>query len=150
MSAGEPRAATNDEPTMDAAEAVEEDTVIMTDKGPASETPAAGPEGDDEWRFDAVEEAIEEIRAGRIVLVVDDADRENEGDFVMAAQKVTPEAINFMVTHGRGIVCLPVTGERLDQLGIPLMVAARPGSHDTCSSARGTRRRRWTWRGWPG
>jgi 3,4-dihydroxy 2-butanone 4-phosphate synthase / GTP cyclohydrolase II len=132
MSAGERRAATNDGPTMDAAEAVEEDTVITTDEGPASETPAAAvPEGDDEWRFDAVEDAIEEIRAGRIVLVVDDADRENEGDFVMAAEKVTPEAINFMVTHGRGIVCLPVTAERLDQLGIPLMVAARPGSHET-------------------
>jgi 3,4-dihydroxy 2-butanone 4-phosphate synthase/GTP cyclohydrolase II len=81
--------------------------------------------------FARIEDAIEEIRAGRIVLVVDDADRENEGDFVMAAEKVTPQAVNFMATHGRGIICLPVTGERLDELGIPLMVAAKPSSHET-------------------
>ena len=72
--------------------------------------------------FASVEEAIEEIRAGRIVLVVDDADRENEGDFIMAAEACTPEAINFMVTHGRGIVCLPVAAWRLDELQIPQMV----------------------------
>ena len=57
--------------------------------------------------FAAIEDAVEDIRAGRIVIVVDDADRENEGDFVMAAEKVTPEAINFMATHGRGIICMP-------------------------------------------
>ncbi len=85
----------------------------------------------DDTGFDPIEEAIEDIRAGRIVLVVDDADRENEGDFIMAAEKATPEAVNFMATHGRGIICLPVVGERLDQLGIPLMVASRPGSHET-------------------
>jgi 3,4-dihydroxy 2-butanone 4-phosphate synthase/GTP cyclohydrolase II len=96
--------------------------------GPATSDQEGGEEG---VSFDTIEEAIEEIRNGRIVLVVDDADRENEGDFVMAAEKVSPEAINFMVTHGRGIVCLPVTGDRLDRLGIPLMVAARTGSHDT-------------------
>ncbi|HLB62521.1 MAG TPA: bifunctional 3,4-dihydroxy-2-butanone-4-phosphate synthase/GTP cyclohydrolase II [Actinomycetota bacterium] len=81
--------------------------------------------------FGTIEEAIEDIRQGRIVIVVDDADRENEGDFIMAAEKVTPEAINFMVTHGRGIVCVPVTGERLDELGIPLMVTQNRESHGT-------------------
>ncbi|MBI4259406.1 MAG: bifunctional 3,4-dihydroxy-2-butanone-4-phosphate synthase/GTP cyclohydrolase II [Actinobacteria bacterium] len=81
--------------------------------------------------FDQVEDAIEDVRRGLIVIVVDDADRENEGDFVMAAETVTPEAINFMVTHGRGIVCMPCAGERLDDLGIPLMVAHREGGHET-------------------
>ncbi|HXF57265.1 MAG TPA: bifunctional 3,4-dihydroxy-2-butanone-4-phosphate synthase/GTP cyclohydrolase II [Actinomycetota bacterium] len=79
----------------------------------------------------AVEEAIEDIRAGRIVIVVDDADRENEGDFVMAAEKVTPEAINFMATHGRGIICMPCEARRLDELGIPPMVPSKADSHET-------------------
>ena len=74
--------------------------------------------------FATIPEAIEEIANGRMVIVVDDADRENEGDFVMAAEKVTPEAVNFMATHGRGIICMPMMGERLDELHIPLMVAA--------------------------
>ncbi|HCP62758.1 MAG TPA: 3,4-dihydroxy-2-butanone-4-phosphate synthase, partial [Actinobacteria bacterium] len=77
-----------------------------------------------------------------MVIVVDDADRENEGDFVMAAESVTPEAINFMATHGRGIICMPCSGERLDDLRIPLMVATRGGSHETAFAvsidARGT------------
>ncbi len=82
--------------------------------------------------FCTIEEAIEEIRAGRIVIVVDDADRENEGDFVMAAEKVTPEAVNFMATHGRGIICMPVVGRRLDELQIPLMVSRNAqGHHET-------------------
>jgi 3,4-dihydroxy 2-butanone 4-phosphate synthase/GTP cyclohydrolase II len=85
----------------------------------------------DQVRFDPIEEAIDEIRAGRVVIVVDDADRENEGDFVMAAEKVTPEAINFMATHGRGIVCMPCEGARLDDLRIPLMVTSKGGSHET-------------------
>jgi 3,4-dihydroxy 2-butanone 4-phosphate synthase / GTP cyclohydrolase II len=92
--------------------------------------------------FAEVEEAIEEIREGRIVIVVDDADRENEGDFIMAAEKVTPDAINFMATHGRGIVCMPCEGGRLDALRIPLMVASKDGSHETAFAvsidARGT------------
>jgi 3,4-dihydroxy 2-butanone 4-phosphate synthase/GTP cyclohydrolase II len=71
--------------------------------------------------FARIEEAIEDIRQGRIVIVVDDADRENEGDFIMAAEKATPDAINFMATHGRGIICMPVEGRRLDELRIPLM-----------------------------
>jgi 3,4-dihydroxy 2-butanone 4-phosphate synthase / GTP cyclohydrolase II len=78
--------------------------------------------------FAPIEEAIEDIRQGQMVIVVDDADRENEGDFIMAAEKVTPEAINFMATHGRGLVCMPCVGWRLDQLRIPLMVGEQKGS----------------------
>jgi 3,4-dihydroxy 2-butanone 4-phosphate synthase / GTP cyclohydrolase II len=81
--------------------------------------------------FATIDEAVEELRQGRMIIVVDDADRENEGDFIMAAEKATPEAINFMVTHGRGIVCMPVTGRRLDTLGIPLMVSRNNESHGT-------------------
>ena len=72
--------------------------------------------------FATIEEGIEEIRQGRILLVVDDEDRENEGDLVMAADKVTPEAVNFMATHGRGLICVPMTGERLDELKLGMMV----------------------------
>ena len=81
--------------------------------------------------FATIDEALDDVREGRIVIVVDDADRENEGDFIIAAEKVTPEAINFMVTHGRGIVCMPVTAQRLDELGIPLMVTRNNESHGT-------------------
>ncbi len=73
--------------------------------------------------FSRVEEAIEEIRHGRILVVVDDEDRENEGDLVMAADKVTPEAVNFMARYGRGLICVPMTGERLDELKISMMVS---------------------------
>jgi 3,4-dihydroxy 2-butanone 4-phosphate synthase/GTP cyclohydrolase II len=68
-------------------------------------------------------EAIEDIRNGKFVIVVDDEDRENEGDFVMAAEKVTAESINFMAVHGRGLICMPMTAERLDELKIPMMVS---------------------------
>ncbi|HEY3318216.1 MAG TPA: bifunctional 3,4-dihydroxy-2-butanone-4-phosphate synthase/GTP cyclohydrolase II [Coriobacteriia bacterium] len=81
--------------------------------------------------FVPIDEAIAEIRAGRMLIVVDDEDRENEGDLVMAADKVTPEAVNFMITHGRGLLCLPMTGEQLHRLGIPPMT-----QHNT--SAQGT------------
>ncbi len=69
-----------------------------------------------------IKEAIEDIKAGKFVIIVDDEDRENEGDLTMAAEKVTAEAINFMARHGRGLICLPTTGKRLDELKIPLMV----------------------------
>jgi 3,4-dihydroxy 2-butanone 4-phosphate synthase/GTP cyclohydrolase II len=78
--------------------------------------------------FSTIPEAIEEIRAGRMVVVVDDEDRENEGDLTVAAEKVTPDIINFMARHGRGLVCLPMTGERLDELRIPLMVTDEENS----------------------
>ena len=70
-----------------------------------------------------IPEAIEDIRAGKFVIVVDDEDRENEGDLVMAAEKVTADAINFMARNGRGLICVPLTGQRLDELRIPMMVA---------------------------
>jgi 3,4-dihydroxy 2-butanone 4-phosphate synthase / GTP cyclohydrolase II len=73
--------------------------------------------------FVTIDEALEEIRQGRMIVVVDDEDRENEGDFVMAADKTTPEAVNFMATHGRGIICVPMLGDRLDELQIPMMVS---------------------------
>jgi 3,4-dihydroxy 2-butanone 4-phosphate synthase / GTP cyclohydrolase II len=73
-------------------------------------------------RFSTIPEAVADIRAGKMVVVCDDEDRENEGDLTIAAEKVTPDAINFMATHGRGLICLPMTGERLDELRIPLMV----------------------------
>jgi 3,4-dihydroxy 2-butanone 4-phosphate synthase/GTP cyclohydrolase II len=71
--------------------------------------------------FATVAEAVEEIRAGRILIVVDDEDRENEGDLTVAAEKITPEIINFMATHGRGLICLTLTPERCDYLRLPLM-----------------------------
>lgn len=69
-----------------------------------------------------VEQALEEIRLGRPLIIVDHKDRENEGDFVMAAEKVTPESVNFVITHGRGLVCAPLTEERCDELGLDAMV----------------------------
>ena len=72
--------------------------------------------------FSTIPEALEDFRAGKMIVVVDDEDRENEGDLTIAAEKVTPEAVNFMARYGRGLVCLPMTGERLDELRIPLMV----------------------------
>ncbi|PYS27967.1 MAG: 3,4-dihydroxy-2-butanone-4-phosphate synthase [Acidobacteria bacterium] len=74
-------------------------------------------------QFATIEEAIAEIQEGRMVIIVDDEDRENEGDLMVAAEKVTPEAINFMATFGRGLICLAMTGQRLDELHIPLMVS---------------------------
>jgi len=71
--------------------------------------------------FCSVEEAIEEVRAGRFIIILDDESRENEGDLVIAAEMVTPEAINFMAKHGRGLICVPLSGERVDELGLPLM-----------------------------
>lgn len=78
-----------------------------------------------------IPEAIEEIKAGRFVIIVDDESRENEGDLAIAAEMVTPEAINFMAVHGRGLICLPLTGQKLDELGVPLMVQNNTSSHCT-------------------
>ncbi|MSR36682.1 MAG: 3,4-dihydroxy-2-butanone-4-phosphate synthase, partial [Gemmatimonadetes bacterium] len=71
--------------------------------------------------FDRVEDAIEDIRRGRMVIVADDEDRENEGDLVFAAEAVTPELVNFMATHGRGLICVALTEERADELDLPLV-----------------------------
>src|ERR1043166_7111910 len=81
--------------------------------------------------FARIEDAVDAIRAGRMVIVVDDADRENEGDMTIAAEKITPEAINFMARYGRGLVCLSMTPERLDELEIPLMVSQNSSRFDT-------------------
>ena len=81
--------------------------------------------------FANIETAIRELKAGRMVVVVDDEDRENEGDLTMAAELVTPEAINFMATHGRGLICLAMPGERLDELDLPAMVADNTAPHGT-------------------
>ena len=77
---------------------------------------------DDSREFASIEEGIDEIRAGRILVVVDDEDRENEGALVMTADRATPEAVNFMAKHGRGLICVPLPGDRLDQLQISMMV----------------------------
>src|SRR2546430_5543428 len=72
--------------------------------------------------FNSIESVVSDLRAGKMVIVVDDADRENEGDLIVAAQFVTPAAVNFMAKHGRGLICAPTTSERLQQLGIERMV----------------------------
>jgi 3,4-dihydroxy 2-butanone 4-phosphate synthase / GTP cyclohydrolase II len=81
--------------------------------------------------FISTDEAIEEIRNGKVIIVVDDEDRENEGDFVCAAEYVTPDIINFMVTHGRGMVCCPLTSTRLRELDLPMMVDDNSALHGT-------------------
>ena len=82
-------------------------------------------------QFDSIDDVISDIAKGRIVIVTDDADRENEGDLVMAAEKVTPEAVNFMATHGRGLICAPISNERAEQLGLQRMVAQNREKHKT-------------------
>ena len=81
--------------------------------------------------FVSVEEAIEETRAGRMLVVVDDEDRENEGDLTIAAEKVTPEVINFMATYGRGLICLSLTAARCDYLRLPLMTTNNTSNFGT-------------------
>ena len=81
--------------------------------------------------FARVEDAIEAIRAGQMIIVVDDEDRENEGDLTIAASAVTPDVINFMARHGRGLICMPMTGRRLDELEIPLMVTQNTARFET-------------------
>ncbi|WP_127836778.1 bifunctional 3,4-dihydroxy-2-butanone-4-phosphate synthase/GTP cyclohydrolase II [Clostridium prolinivorans] len=83
------------------------------------------------YKFNTIEEAIEDIKEGKMVIVIDDEDRENEGDLLMAAEKVTPEAINFMAKYGRGLICMPIIGERLRKLNIPPMVEHNTESHCT-------------------
>lgn len=83
------------------------------------------------YKFNTIEEAIEDIKEGKIVVVIDDEDRENEGDLLMAAEKVTPEAINFMATYGRGLICMPIVKERLEELNIHQMVKNNTDNHQT-------------------
>ena len=81
--------------------------------------------------MNTVEEALEDIKKGKLVIVVDDEDRENEGDFVTAARNANPELINFMATHGRGLICTPLIEERCDELGLELMVDSNNSHFDT-------------------
>lgn len=81
--------------------------------------------------LNTIAEAIEEIKQGRVIIVVDDEDRENEGDFLTAARNVTPEVINFMATHGRGLICAPLVEDRCDELGLDLMVRSNSAAYET-------------------
>ncbi|HOQ08855.1 MAG TPA: bifunctional 3,4-dihydroxy-2-butanone-4-phosphate synthase/GTP cyclohydrolase II [Syntrophomonadaceae bacterium] len=83
------------------------------------------------FKFNTIEEAISDIREGKMVILVDDEDRENEGDVIVAAEKATPEIINFMATYARGLICVPMTGERLDELEIQPMVLDNTDNHET-------------------
>ncbi len=85
----------------------------------------------EEFKTATVEEALEAVRAGRMIIIVDDEDRENEGDFMVAAEKTTPEIVNFMARYGRGLICLPLTEERLDALQLPLMVSENTARFQT-------------------
>lgn len=85
----------------------------------------------EEIKLNTIPEAIEDIKNGKVVIVVDDEDRENEGDFVTAAQNVTPDIINFFATHGRGLICAPLVEERCDELGLDLMVKENTASYET-------------------
>lgn len=84
-----------------------------------------------EIKLNTIEEAIEDLKAGKVIIVVDDEDRENEGDFITAAENATPEVINFMVTHGRGLVCAPLTQERCNELNLELMVGQNTAAYET-------------------
>src|ERR1700689_433841 len=85
----------------------------------------------DQQKFASVEEAVEDIRQGRMIVLVDDEDRENEGDLTLAAEKITPEAINFMAKYARGLICLPLTEDRCDELHLPLMSPINTSVHGT-------------------
>ncbi|MCC7501977.1 MAG: 3,4-dihydroxy-2-butanone-4-phosphate synthase, partial [Flavobacteriales bacterium] len=85
----------------------------------------------DKIPFDSIEAAIQDIREGKVVIVVDDEDRENEGDFLTAARNATPEVINFMAKHGRGLICAPLTEQRCEELGLDLMVQDNTALHHT-------------------
>jgi 3,4-dihydroxy 2-butanone 4-phosphate synthase / GTP cyclohydrolase II len=84
-----------------------------------------------EFKLNTIEEALQDIRDGKVIIVVDDEDRENEGDFVTAARNATPEVINFMATHGRGLICAPLTEERAHELKLDMMVPANTSLHET-------------------
>ena len=85
-------------------------------------------------RLNTIDEAVADIRAGKIVIVVDDEDRENEGDFICAAERITPEIITFMASHGRGLICTPIEEQRADELDLPMMVNTNTDIHETAFS----------------
>ncbi len=92
---------------------------------------AGNPQPETTYRLDSIESAIEAIKNGKLIIVVDDEDRENEGDFITAARNVTPEIINFMATHGRGLICVPLLEDRCDALQLELMVNSNSSHYDT-------------------
>lgn len=81
--------------------------------------------------LDTIEEALEDIKNGKVIVVVDDEDRENEGDFICAAECITPEIVNFMATHGRGLICVPLIEDRCEELGLDMMVGKNTATHET-------------------
>ena len=85
----------------------------------------------DNFRLNTIEEALEDFRNGEFVIVVDDEDRENEGDFLTAARNASTEVVNFMATHGRGLICAPLSEERCDELGLELMVRNNSAAYET-------------------
>src|SRR5436190_22300564 len=84
-----------------------------------------------EFKLNTIEEALDDIRKGKVIIVVDDEDRENEGDFITAARNATPEVVNFMATHGRGLICAPLTEQRCRELDLDMMVADNTAVHGT-------------------
>lgn len=82
-------------------------------------------------RLNTIKEAIEDFREGKFLIVVDDEDRENEGDFIIAAEKITPEKVNFMLKNGRGVLCAPITEERCEELGLGMQVAHNTSTLET-------------------
>ena len=82
-------------------------------------------------QLNTIEDAIADIKAGKVIIVVDDEDRENEGDFLTAARNITPEVINFMATHGRGLICTAITEEKAKELKLDLMVSSNTALHET-------------------
>ncbi|MFH1187459.1 MAG: 3,4-dihydroxy-2-butanone-4-phosphate synthase, partial [bacterium] len=83
------------------------------------------------FHLNTIQEAIKDIKSGKMIIVVDDENRENEGDFLAAANKITPEMVNFMARHGRGLICAPITKNRCDELGLDLMVDKNDALHET-------------------
>ena len=81
--------------------------------------------------FNSIEEAIKDIKKGKVVIVIDDEDRENEGDFVAAAEMVTPEMVNFMATHGKGLICTPIPEKRCEELELDLMIGKNTSNFET-------------------
>ena len=90
------------------------------------------------FQLNTIEEAVEEIKNGKMVIVVDDEDRENEGDFLTAARNVTTEMVNFMATEGRGLICVPLTEERCDELNLDLMVGKNTAQFETPFTVEGS------------
>ncbi|MBV6438905.1 MAG: 3,4-dihydroxy-2-butanone-4-phosphate synthase [Haliscomenobacteraceae bacterium CHB4] len=104
---------------------------VETVNGQSASAKAPADKTVNDIKLNTIEEAVADIRAGKVVIVVDDEDRENEGDFICAAETVTPDIINFMATHGRGLICTPMEEKRAEELGLDLMVNANTALHET-------------------